>query len=259
MFVVALIALAGALEVEAASVASILGLTAYDVKARLIGGLPRVVFQSSAREEACRVHEALLARGHSAAVSDTQEVIPSAQMMKLRRFSIDGHGLWAHDHAGEKLAWDDLGAVVVAAIRTNVLRTTRERTLVQGEDGPVEHDHPTNEHVLTHAAYLFPHARATERRPWLLEEQTAQYVSLGPKMLPTRHQNFFATIDLVRDHAPRAVFDDRFVEHPLSSAALVQVRGSESATPSTFGANLDLTVQVLAQWMMRDRGGPYRG
>jgi hypothetical protein len=260
VFIVALMELAGDLAVETAAIASMLGLSAYDVRSRLMGGLPRVLFQSASAEEATRVEKGLLGRGHGVYVCDDRQIVPHDRMVKLGRFSFDAAGLWAHDRGGEPLAWRDLGVVVLVAVRSKVRRMTRVRGANPRAIPRVEEDRVGDDEVITHAAYLFGRAAATRPRPpWLLEEETAQYISLGDRMQPTRHQNFITTVNRFRDLAPEAVFHDRLVSRPQPVDNFVQVHGHPSGSPSTAVASLDLTVQILARWMMRDRGGPYRG
>ena len=92
MRVVALTELHAALEVESAPLASILGLSPYDVKARLGGGVPCILLQTPDPELAKRVLQAVLARGHSAVECDAASAVPSAEMVKLHRFTLDARG-----------------------------------------------------------------------------------------------------------------------------------------------------------------------
>jgi hypothetical protein len=258
MFAVVLVEIRGALETEAAAIGSILGVAAYDVKSRILGGLPRVVLQSSSREEAERVFIALEVRGHRVIGCDAGEVVASEDMVKVRRFNFDKAGLWAHDRAGDHLAFADLGAVVVAAVRTPVVRLTKE--LVRQGENQVVVEHAANESALTKVAYLFPHARAGTHRPWLLEEQTAQYLALGRNMQSTRQSNFLTTLDLLRDRARHAVFDDRLVTRPRMLNHSVQVRDGDTAKAQSGDFDTDITAYALARWLMRGTGGgPYRG
>jgi len=262
MRVVVLTELKGGLDDEAPALATLLGVSAYDVRARLSGELPRVVLQTADDARAVRVQAELVARGHGVVVRDAASAVSSSQMVRLHRFALEAGGVWANDGAGEFLAWGDLGVVVLALVRAQVARTTEEVELVgRGARRPVaiKRDVTRNEHALSHAAFLFPHPRAGARLPWLLEEATAQFLSLGEAMQPTRRGNFFATVARIRRFAPRALVDDRYVTSPLVSASTVKVRGAESGAVGLAGVPVELTVQVLAEWLTRDRSGPYRG
>ena len=97
------------------------------------------------------------------------------------------------------------------------------------------------------------------RHPWLLEEATAQYVSLGPRMEPTKRANFFATLEAIRSFAPGAAFDDRFIVTPISGEGSAHVKGNSVAPAAVAAGQSDITVHVLATCLMRAQGGPYRG
>jgi hypothetical protein len=260
--VVAVTELKGELEEEAAPIAALVGVSAYDVKARLSGALPKLLMQTADRDLAQRVQRALVARGHGALECDSGAAVPSAQMVKLHRFSLDANGIWANDGHGAQLPWADIGVVVVALVRADVMRTTEEveyQPTVGRTPSKVTHEVIKNEQSLTHAAHLFPRRGAASRTPWLLDEATAQFRSLGASMQPTRRGNFLATLARVRQCAPHAIVDDRFVTYPRTSSVVLHVRGNDPAGPAPAGPGVDLMVHILAEWLMRDRGGPYRG
>jgi hypothetical protein len=254
---VVLVELAGEPDREASALGALLGLATYDVTARILKALPKVVVQSTALEEAERVHSGLAARGHGAVLCDTSKVVASEHMVKLRRFDFDASGVWAHGRSGEMLLFRDIGAVVVAAVRTPVVRVTTE--VQRRDETSVVIEHAANERSRTNVAYIFPNDRAEAKVPWLLEEQTAQYLALGKEMKATRQLNFLATVDLLRDHAEDAVFDERMVASPRILNRVIHVRDNETAAALGSDASLDVTVHALAHWLMRARGGPYRG
>jgi hypothetical protein len=262
--VVALTQLRSNLEDATPGLATALGLAPYDVRSRLSGALPKVVCQTPDDDVARRVAQALMALGHGVVVCDTSAIVPTAAMVHLHRFHIDAEGLWANDSAGERLAWGDVGAVIIALLRSDIRRTKEELATVTPRIGrvadlPVVVHVTSTEHGSSHAAYLFPHPRAERRRPWVLEEATAQFLSLGPKMQPTRRANFLATVTMMRRFAPGAIFDDRFATHPVATQATTQVHAGESAPPPVATAIVDTTMHILATTLLADRGGPYRG
>ncbi len=261
MWVVAITQLSGTLDEEAAPIAALLGVSAYDVKARLAGALPKLLLQTADRGVAEQLRSALAARGHGAVELDGALAVASADMVHLRRFRLDGAGIRADDRAADHLAWSDIAVVVVAVVRTEVARTTQELDFPGVSDESarnLRHDVTKTEHSLSHAAYLFPSRGAGSRRPWLLEEGTAQFLSLGAAMQPTRRANFFTTLARIRDLAPHAIVDDRFVTSPRTASTVLHVRGTDATPKVAAGASVDLVVHILADWLMRDRGGPYR-
>jgi hypothetical protein len=94
-------------------------------------------------------------------------------------------------------------------------------------------------------------------RPWLIEEQTAQYLGLGPHMRPTRRENFLTTIALLRDRAWRARFDDRFAVNPITARNLIQVHGSGDPVAKGTEAGVLLLANLLAL-ALGSTAGPYR-
>ena len=263
MFVVAIAETAGSLEDVAGPLSTILRVAAYDVRMWLGGVLPHVVFRSASQDEALGVAAAIRARGHGAIVCDTRDVVAGSQMVQVHRFAFDQTSLWANDGQGDRLAFDDLGAVLVTASRMDVARTTthKEPLPMRGKPRPtVVRDHTTHEHVIAHAAYLFPRRTlgSPHPRPWILAERAAQYLSLGARMRMTRHENYMATLDLLRACSPRAIYDERLAVEPRTGAGLVQIHGHDSPAPLLTDATLDLSVHLLAEWLFRVRGGPFR-
>ena len=259
-FVVAVAEIAGRLDDEAAPLAALLGLTAFDIRNRLGGALPRVVFQSSSEEAARRAFAALRARGHGVLLVDTEMVPSYVDVVRVRRFAVDDSGLLPSTPTGPRLAFDDLGAVLHVALRSPVVRSKREKELrPQGGRVPttVEVEHLAHEHAEVHAAYLFPRAGGRARpRPWLLHERETSFLGLGPGLRLTRRENLGAAIDLVRRRAPGALYDDRFVARPLVSSQIIAVRGNATAEAGLPDGNVDLAVHLLAEWLLG--GGPYR-
>jgi hypothetical protein len=262
--VVALTQLRNTFEEATPGLATALGLSAYDVRSRLSGALPKVVCQTPDDDVARRVARALMALGHGVVVCDSAAIVPTAAMVHLHRFQLDADGIWANDSAGERLTWGDVGAVIIALLRSDIRRTKEELATVTPRIGrvadlPIVVHVTSTEHGSSHAAYLFPHPRAASRRPWVLEEATAQFLSLGPKMQPTRRANFLATVAMMRRFAPQAIFDDRFATHPVATHVTTQVHAGESAPPPAASVVVDTAVHILATMLLADRGGPYRG
>lgn len=259
-FVVALAEIAGRLDDEAAPLAALLGLTAFDVRNRLGGPLPRVIFQSPAEDEARRAYAALRARGHGVLLVDTETVPSHSELVRVRRFAVDDSGLVGSAPAPPHLAFDDVGAILRVALRSPVLRSTREKELRSHGGRPpatVEVEHLAHESIDAHAAYVFPRAGGSTRpRPWLLHERETSFLGLGPGLRLTRRENLGAAIDLVRRRAPGAVYDDRFVGRPLVSSQMIAVRGNVTAEAGPPDGNADLAVHLLAEWLLG--GAPYR-
>lgn len=245
------------LDAEAADLARILGVTAYDVRLAFAGLLPAVACATSDLARAVDVQAALSARGHGAVVVDPRAVTPSERMVRLKRFSIAAGRLFANDREGS-IATDDIAALVRAATATSVIRTVSAREPIY-RGGPARpptqevREHVRHETVAGNLLYVFPR----EGAPLLLVEHEARYLSLGAAMRATEHDNFLATVDLMRAAAPGAAYDERFATRAHPSAKLALARGEGSVEPKG-DAELDLLAHVLARWLTRASGSPYR-
>jgi len=262
MRVVAITELSGDLEVEAPHLATLLGVSPYDVKTRLSGAMPSLLLQTPDRVLSERVRNALVARGHAAVECELSAAVPSDRMIRLHRFALEAGGVRANDSAHHFLAWGDLRVVILATIRAAVSRTVEEIEYEPSESSSMERSKfqlTKTEHSSAHHAYLFPDRNSSSPTPWLLDEATAQFLSLGPRMQATRPANFLETLKRIRELAPHVIVDDRFVASPQTSAVLLQARGNDPAPRVAAGAVVDLRVHLLAEWLMRPRGGPYRG
>jgi hypothetical protein len=77
-------------------------------------------------------------------------------------------------------------------------------------------------------------------------------------MRATRHDNYLATLQLLRARAPEAIYNDRLNGARPAGSQLVHVRGHDAAVGQLTDAANDLAVHLLARWLLRDRAGPYR-
>jgi hypothetical protein len=252
-------------ESEAYALAPSLGLSAYDAKMRMTGVLPRVLFHTNEQADALRVLAALRARKNGAVMCDTTAMPQARELVRVHRFTLDEHSFYANGPPAPKLAFTEIAAIVMVAARTEIARTTVERE--PGSRSPrhqgASHDveHTAHEHVVEQSAFLFaaPGADGALPAPWLLHEREARYLALGPKMQPTQRANFVATVALLREHAPHVIVDERFVAHPLASADFIAVTGTGPVNVSTAPRGVDVIPRALAEWLLRGRGGPYRG
>jgi hypothetical protein len=260
VFVVAICERNGDPEREARELAPVLGVLAYDLRLAMSGLPPRVVLRTPSFERAEEAMAALRARGHGAIACDMREVTGTPHMTNARRFAIDAYAFHADAERGPALPFDAVGAFVRAAFRSRADTALTEREILHDDDGSahvIEREalRKLRETFVEQALYIVPHDGA----PWVLRENEARYVALGDRRRPTTHENFTATVALLREHAPEAAFDDRYVTHPLEASAPVR---SLAPDPGAFARRVsenDLTIHLLARWLLRARGGPYRG
>jgi hypothetical protein len=262
MFVVALTEgheNAASAEVAASALAEVLSIDAYTARLRAAGPLPRVVFQSPSEDAANEVRGKLRSSGLHAMALDTREIVGRDAMVQMRRWSFQDGALFA-DEGAPRLLIADVGAIVVFVTNHSVLRSWRE--VVPAQDGAYEQEREARTRVSERFAYLFPPQSDDRSKspPWVIGESNAQYGGLGTSMRRTRYENFSATLSFLRERAPRARFDDRFAVHPLTAARVLKVRGRSTPLEETppHDENVEWVVHLLARWLMRPVGGPYR-
>jgi len=264
VYFVALTEVTGEREKEASSLAGLFGVSAYDARGWLSSVLPRIVLQAAAESTALEAGAKLRARGHGVLVIDSRDVVPGGDMVQMHRFVLGEREIVPNDDNWARLAYDDIAVVVMVARRIDVVRRTFERmpdAPVAGRP-PIRHiqaeQHTAFEHVYDRVAYLFPRRVEPPRRPWILHEREAQYMSLGARMQPTQRANFLIALEMLRARAPGAIFDDRFVTSPRTIANVTHAAGHDSPRPEPTNFLVEVLVHALATWLAASRGGPYR-
>jgi len=260
MYVVAILELGTSVEAEAAALAADLGSTAYEQRLHLVAGLPAVVLSTADPARARALLRSLRARGHGALAIDAAAVVSSGDMVPLRRGRLEPGALAAEDPAApgipgepatvvERLPFDDVLSLIRAThrqrIEAKVEVTERKfgagRALISG--GLVTSKTVTREETRINneraeVLYIF---RRSGERPWLLREQSANYGWLGSKLAPSSLQNFTATVSLLRERAPAAVYDERLT----GPRRQIHFAGSDAASPDPAA---DLLAHLLALW-----------
>jgi hypothetical protein len=273
MHVVAIVELGTPVEVEAAALAADLQSTLYEQRLNLVAGLPAIVLATPEPERARALLRKIRERGHGAVAFDGAAVVPSGDMVPLRRCRLEPDGLGAESPGGlgvpaapaeiiERLPFDDILALIRATHRRRIetkaevterqfgigravasggllltKKVTREETRVIDERDQV--------------LYIF---RKSGERPWLLYERSSGYGWLGDMLAPSSLQNFVASVALLRARAPGAAYDERLMGHrkPLVFAAhggTARAGGSTSTEPTA-----DLLAHLLALWFSPGSG-----
>ena len=234
------------------------GITALELRMALSAVKPSIVLRTPSRERAEQVTSVLEGRGLAVVAVDMADVVPVEHMVHVHRFALEATGLRA-DAQGPTLAYDAVVAIVRAAVETSILRTTREvetvRSGARGRHVEVEVERTRADHAVEQVAFLF----AREGVPWVLRAGEARYLALGAALRPTSMENFLATVTLLRAGAPQALYDERFVVHPLVRQAETYVRGHDTVTPELGDRAAEVRIHVLARGLGRSlREGPYR-
>ncbi len=235
------------------------GITALELRMALSAVKPSILFRTPSRERAEQAASILVAHGLGAVAVDMADVVSVERMVHVHRFTLEAAGLRA-DARGPTLAYDEVAAIVRAAVETSILRTTREieavRAGARGTRVEVEVERTRAERAVEQVAFLFARGEGV---PWVLRAGEARYLALGAAMRPTSMENFLATVALLRERAPKATYDERFVAHPLVRQAETYVRGHDTAAPALDDRAVEVRVHILARGLGRSvREGPYR-
>lgn len=235
------------------------GITALELRMALSAVHPSVLFRTPSRERAFEAASLLVTRGLAVVAVDLDEVVSIEHMVHARRFALDATGIRA-DAQGPSLAFDAIGAIVRVAVESSIWRTTRELENempgVRGRQIQVKVDRTRADHAIEQALFLFVRGGGV---PWVLRAGEARYLSLGAALRPTSMENFLVTVALLRDRAPRAIYDERFVARPLVRQAETHVRGHDTASPELGDLGVEVRLHLLARALAQGSGtGPYR-
>jgi hypothetical protein len=264
MYVVAITELATPPDVEAAALAPEIGVTPYEARLELAGGVPAIVLTTPDRARASRLAEAIRARRHGVVAIDTSAVVPNEEMIGMRRFRLAEGAIVAEDRNVE-LAYDDVFVLIRAQHRHETERTEHVKTLTvsgarailtggllmtKNVKAEVRVAVEEREQVL----YLYRRSGGT---PWILHEAQTSYAGLGTAILPSQLENFNRTVRELRERMPLADYDDRLLSMRRVRSALSSAVGLGSVTHSS-AAWIDLLAHVLALAIFRRKSDPYR-
>jgi hypothetical protein len=260
VYVVAIAELNAPIEMEAAALASDLGVTPYEARLVLAPGLPAVVRRTVDKSRALDLLGRLRARGHGAIACDASAVVASDAMVSMRRFRLGPMGISLGDAPSANLPYDDVLALVAAVHR----RRTANEAEVRDRKLSVTRAVLSGGFVTTRTVTRETHATAEERdpvlyifrrsggAPWLLREHGTNWAGLDGPIGPSACDNFRTTVGLLRERMPGAVYDDRLVAR-RSAPERMAISGSTAATTVTTSseAAIDLLAHLVAQWIAR--------
>jgi hypothetical protein len=221
------------------------GITALDVRMALSAVLPAVLLRTPSRERAEQAARVLVAAGLGAVAMDLADAVPVERMVHVHRPAFEDAGMRA-DTQGPMLPYVDIGAIVRVMAETSIWRTTREKEIsgVQRHRPVVQVEHTRIEHTVENVVFLFVRGAGV---PWVLRAGEARYLALGAELRRTATENFFAVVALLRRRAPLAVYDERFVAHPLVRQAETHVRNNDHAAAELGDAGVEARVHLLAR------------
>jgi hypothetical protein len=259
VLVVALAELHGTVDAEAAALATDLGVTAYETRLLLVAGLPAVLKTTDDKALALDLLARIRARGHGAVACDASAVVASSAMTRIHRFELDDRGITLTDRPEERLAFDDVLALIAASHRrhADTTTTTRETKFSMQRaiwTGGVAFTKTvsTQTHALTDerqgVLYVFRRSGAT---PWILHEHGTSWAGL-PVVAATGSENFRAAVALLRERAPGAVFDDRLVTRKAPERTSLSGGSGNATIRSSNEAGVDLLAHLVALWIARE-------
>jgi hypothetical protein len=240
------------------AIATALGLTPYEARARAQGPAPRVVATFGQRAPADRAAEVLEAAGLDPLVVGDDQIESDARRLLVRSFVLGPASV-------RFVLRDGRSFEVAAADFTLLLRGTRirrdsrtevttERRLSVGKamltGGLImTSDKKKETTISTEVREGFLSLYAATTPDLLVGETTVLYEGLGPAMAPTRAANFARLVAELRSLAATAVYDERL----LTRAGQAQVLGGVLG-PEPF---LDVATTVLAA-SLPAAAAPYR-
>ena len=221
MHVVAIAQLGTSIEAEADALAASLGTLAYEEKLKLRAGAPAIVLSTPDAGRAATLADEIRGRGHDVLVCDTTDVVASSAMTSLRVFRFDPEALVAAVALAElELLWNDIAALVLATHRTHTetVETVQKKQFSLSRaiaTGGLLHSKKVKSEAVSRSddsepvLYLFPRSG---QPPWLLTQHRADFGALGDRIAATAAPNFRLTVELLRERARFAAFDDRLVK-----------------------------------------------
>jgi len=231
--------------------AGFLGLIAFEVRQRLIGGGPSVIAGFSDLQQAKELAEKINRIGINAIIVDAAAVCKRSYSFIASRFEFAGGGLQIETHSGrqEMLSYADVNLLLLG---TNVI-SNRKTQKVEEKKFDINRAAFTHGLVRTKTVYrekevsseqseqvLYLFARG--RLPVVFSLNGTNYDGFGAEMKMSRILNFSHLVNQLRLHASGATFDDRLL-NKLNQTRLLG---------STLGpaATLDLAAVILSRFLL---------
>ena len=234
------------------ALASILGITAFEARPRLIGKGPAVVASFADAETAQALAKKLGQVGFSTLIVDTVAVRSSAGRFLVRRFQFNKWSLLIETSSGqqEEILYEEVALLLpsTSIAGTSELKTVTERKFSLGKTllaggipmmSKVEHQEEVTNEERGKVLYLY----AGKRPPVVFSLNGMNYDGFGAEMKLSRELNFAHLISELRRFCPEAGYDDRLLNRPGQARLL-----GPTLNPET---NLDLAAEILARSLRR--------
>jgi len=232
--------------------AQALGVTAYEARLTLAGGFPAVILTTADEARARAVSSTLRGAGDDAVACDGAAVVPAEEMIALDRFTVGDDAITAD---GNSLPYADILCLLRAIHRSRAATETKtsERKFDVGKS--ILSGGLANSKVVTKTSkeaaetrepvlYVF---RKSGEAPWILYETKTHYEGLGAARGLTTTANFATTVNLLRERAPHAPYDERLMHaHRTLERSSMQGTGARSTVTTSSASGVDVLAHLLA-------------
>ena len=205
--------------VQALAVA--LGITAYEMRQRMIGGGPAVVASFADQQQARTLSTKLNQSGIATLIIDADAVRSKAGRFVVRRFELKEWSLRIEANDGQyaEIAYGDIDLLLpgtrILGQSETITVTERKfslgRTILSGGiplSKKVERQEEVNKEERENVLYLY----AGERQPVVFSQSGMVYDGLGTAMKLSRELNFAYLTSELRRLCPAAGYDDRLLK-----------------------------------------------
>ncbi len=234
-------------------IAGALGLTAYEVQQRLLGGCPTVLSSFADQQQALALANKLNLLGISNMVIDVTEVRSRTGRIIIRHFKLNESSLYIEtdDNRRAEIPYEKIDVLLPAArtITSSETKTTTEKKLSLGKTvmtggipmyKKVKHQQEVTSETSEKILYLYINKR---REPIVFSQNSLTYEGLGDAMKLSREMNFTYLISELHRLCPGAAYDDRL----LKRIGQVRLLGP-TLNPDS---NLEIATEILVRSLRR--------
>ena len=235
MFLLAVLSYTPPLEAAAGVLASRLGMTLYEARARLVGEAPRVVSVFADGEDAAVAARLLSREGFAGVVADGDDIEMDDRRDQIAKLGLGDEALTVtlRDGRQREVPYSSI-VLLLKGTRTSQSVSTREETTRQFSPGKalltgglvMRTSSTKSTTTTTRSRQAFLYIYDDTGGPTLaLYEQRISYAFLGAKILPSSLANFNTVVADIQRHAPSARYDERLVKSPTLGSPPLPPRG----------------------------------
>ena len=242
---------------ELSFLAPILGVTAYDLRLKIMAAPPVILANMLSADSAKELLQRVRSRGHEALVCDQNQIKASEEMFQPRDFSFAPGILTLvanPSSPGVILACDQIAAMVKATQAVDVIsdeqrkgkKFSATRTIATG--GLVRSKKvkkQVHSELAERESVLYLYSRSEPE--WVfLQESRLHYMGLGEYKGSTLAENFACFIRLLREQAPAALYDDSLWVRTRQT----QFTSSSGASKNSTAIHSNASQNDLSAWII---------